>query len=333
MAKISVILPVYNSGQYIEKCISRIVNQTMKDIEILALDNGSTDQSLDLLEKLSDQYKGKIKVFTKLKTTMGALKNMGTKYATGDWVYFAHPYQLFEPYIFEKMNQIIKEQNVSLIRGTSKKVIGPIKMKNACNWSGIRINILIDIEKNKDYLVTERPELDNKLIKREYVEDLTFLEQNIYEDLSVMPIVMISSKQIFHMETVMYEDRKSIFNKTEKLIDLIQALDLAQIEMEKRNLLRTYRYQLESFYIFHILQKVVKIMFLVNISYHKKQLFISTLLGILDDRCPNWEDNQLIKYYQSRNPLFDYSMKQLEKFIKKEYRNIEDTNIQKRLQL
>ena len=53
MSKISVIVPVYNAEKYIEKCISSIANQTMKDIEILAINDGSTDNSLNILDSLS----------------------------------------------------------------------------------------------------------------------------------------------------------------------------------------------------------------------------------------------------------------------------------------
>lgn len=65
MARISVIVPVYNAEKYLRECISSIAEQTMKDIEILAINDGSTDKSLELLDELSSKYKGKLKIITK----------------------------------------------------------------------------------------------------------------------------------------------------------------------------------------------------------------------------------------------------------------------------
>ena len=65
MRKVSVIIPVYNAERYLERCISSIANQTMKDIEILVINDGSTDDSLNILDELSQKYKGTLKIFDK----------------------------------------------------------------------------------------------------------------------------------------------------------------------------------------------------------------------------------------------------------------------------
>ena len=56
MAKVSVIVPVYNTEQYLEKCLDSLVNQTLEDIEIVLIDDGSTDKSAQILEKYHDKY-------------------------------------------------------------------------------------------------------------------------------------------------------------------------------------------------------------------------------------------------------------------------------------
>ena len=62
---LTVIIPVYNAERYLDTCISSIANQTMKDIEIIAINDGSTDNSLIMLDQLSKQYDGILKVYTK----------------------------------------------------------------------------------------------------------------------------------------------------------------------------------------------------------------------------------------------------------------------------
>ena len=62
---ISIIVPIYNAEKYLNQCISSVANQTLQDIEIIAINDGSTDNSLNVLDELSCKYKGKLKVFTK----------------------------------------------------------------------------------------------------------------------------------------------------------------------------------------------------------------------------------------------------------------------------
>ena len=53
MTKVSVIVPVYNTGKYLERCLDTLLNQTLSDIEIICINDGSTDNSLEILDKIS----------------------------------------------------------------------------------------------------------------------------------------------------------------------------------------------------------------------------------------------------------------------------------------
>ena len=62
MTKISVVIPVYNTAKFLERCLDSIVEQTLQDLEIICIDDGSTDNSSEILEKFS-QKDGRIKIF------------------------------------------------------------------------------------------------------------------------------------------------------------------------------------------------------------------------------------------------------------------------------
>ena len=67
MPKVSVIIPVYNAEKYLEKCIGSIAEQTFQDIEIITINDDLTDNSLNLLDRLSEKYNGKLVVFDEKK--------------------------------------------------------------------------------------------------------------------------------------------------------------------------------------------------------------------------------------------------------------------------
>ena len=101
MPKVSVIIPVYNAEKYLNKCISSIANQTMQDIEILAVNDGSTDNSLEVLEQLSSKYK-KLQVFNKENGGAGSDRNMGIEYAKGEFIKFVDADDYLKVDILEK---------------------------------------------------------------------------------------------------------------------------------------------------------------------------------------------------------------------------------------
>lgn len=87
MAKISVIVPVYNDEKYIKKCLNTITNQTLKDIEIICVDDGSTDNSPQILQEFA-QNDNRIKVVVQKNKGAGAARNKGFEFAKGDYVIF-----------------------------------------------------------------------------------------------------------------------------------------------------------------------------------------------------------------------------------------------------
>ena len=102
MVKVSVILPIYNEEQYLAQCLDSICNQTLKEIEIICVDDGSTDSSLHILRKYEKQD-DRIKVLTQQNQYAGVARNHGMKYATGKYLTFLDSDDYFEPDMLEKM--------------------------------------------------------------------------------------------------------------------------------------------------------------------------------------------------------------------------------------
>ena len=82
MPKVSIIIPVYNVENYIEKCLDSLVNQTIDDIEIIIVNDGSTDNSKEKIAKYLERYKDNIKYLEKENGGLSSARNFGIPYAT-----------------------------------------------------------------------------------------------------------------------------------------------------------------------------------------------------------------------------------------------------------
>lgn len=329
MAKVSVIVPVYNAEKYIEKCISTIANQTMKDVEILAINDGSTDNSLNILDSLSLRYKGKLKIISKENGGAGSARNIGIENANGEFIKFVDADDYLKLDILDRMYNIAKENHVSLVRGNYQTILGPIKMEDKCSWSNIRGNQIIDVRENKDYVLSETPGIGNKLISRELIGDLRFPENTKWEDLAIMPVVVASSERLFHMDENVYNYRvnmnttiKDFINKIPNILDIIKCVETLEKNMQMRGLDEEYKNQIKSLYILHTLFRVENAMLWINFPHNKKEVVISSLLGILDAKYKDWQENKIIEDYKKISPLFKFDMNRLNSFTNDKYRVI-----------
>ena len=104
MKKISVIVPVYNSEAYIEKCVNSLLKQTYKNIEIIMIDDASDDSSVEIMREYEKEYKGYIKCFyLKEPLCAGGARNIGIKNAAGEYITFVDS----DDYIKENMLEVM----------------------------------------------------------------------------------------------------------------------------------------------------------------------------------------------------------------------------------
>lgn len=85
--KISIIIPVYNGEKTIERCINSIINNNYENIEIIVINDGSNDRTLEILEKIKKVEK-RLKVISQKNSGVSAARNLGIKNSTGDYIYF-----------------------------------------------------------------------------------------------------------------------------------------------------------------------------------------------------------------------------------------------------
>lgn len=103
MPKVSVIVPFYNVENYIEKCIKSLINQTLEDIEIILVNDGSKDNSINIAKKYAEKYPEKIVYLEKENGGLGDARNYGIPYAKGEYIAFVDSDDYVEKDMYKEM--------------------------------------------------------------------------------------------------------------------------------------------------------------------------------------------------------------------------------------
>lgn len=114
MPKVSVIVPVHNTAQYLNKCIKSITNQTLKDIEIILVENGSTDSSLELCHQIAKTDE-RIKVWHIDKGDVSAARNEGISHANSNYIGFVDSDDTIHPEMYEEMYTLATAHNLGMV--------------------------------------------------------------------------------------------------------------------------------------------------------------------------------------------------------------------------
>lgn len=114
MCKVSVIIPIYNDEKFLEQCITSVQNQTLRNIQIICVDDGSTDTSPSILEAYKKREPRMI-VLKQPNQGAGAARNLGMQYAEGDFISFLDSDDIFDPFMLEQMSEKADRENLDVV--------------------------------------------------------------------------------------------------------------------------------------------------------------------------------------------------------------------------
>lgn len=185
MHKISIIVPVYNVEQYLEKCINSVLNQTYSNIEVILVDDGSTDSSGNICDKYS-LIDRRVSVIHKCNGGLSSARNAGLSSSTGDFIGFVDSDDWISNDMYEYLYSLLIKSNADVVSASYVKTVDPYLNFNNSYCEHLitgSSNILkyffsSDImNQNNDYPVW------TKLYKREFFSNTKFPEGKIYEDI------------------------------------------------------------------------------------------------------------------------------------------------------
>lgn len=292
MPKVSVIVPVYNVENYIEKCLTSLVNQTLKDIEIIVVNDGSKDNSKKIINDFLDKYKNIVYV-EKKNGGLSDARNYGMKYAKGDYVAFLDSDDYVDEAIYEKMYNKAVEENADFVECDFYWVY-PNKKK---------ADVGVIYNDKREMLVYARVVAWNKLIKRTIIKEQFPVGLN-YEDVEFFyKLIPYINKFAFVKEPLIFyiQRENSIVNKQNyKTGHIFNVLNNVIDYYKKNNLYDEYKEELEYTYTRILLCSSLKRMVQIKDKVAKSRLLDETWQN-LNTKFPNWRKNKILARKSGKN--------------------------------
>lgn len=268
MSKVSIIVPVYNTSKHIPKCLDSLVNQTVKDIEIIIINDGSTDDSEKIIKEYKNKYEELITYYSKENEGIAKTRNFGIEKANSDYILFIDSDDYVDKTLIEKLIPYINEdidiikfklQRVNQQAEILEKVNGPIFEKTTG-------------EKAFNKLYCEDVLIDSPcvyLMKKKLFDENKFTFKRTYhEDFGLIPLIIVNAQSFVSTPYYLYSyvqapnsiTRNSDYNKTiKKFEDALFHYDNAMNEIKKMNFDKKVEENIKIFYTNAVILKIYEL--------------------------------------------------------------------------
>ena len=174
MTKVSIIIPVYNAEKYLGKCLESLLSQTLQEMEIICVDDGSSDGSPEILKKFQERD-GRVRILTQENQYAGAARNNGMKEAQGEYLLFLDADDFFENTLLEKVYNQGKKMEADIVLFGAKQYNDKTGIVSPASWyfkrdALPRENPFSGKTENTDVFAIVTPAPWTKLFRREFVE-------------------------------------------------------------------------------------------------------------------------------------------------------------------
>ena len=192
MKKITIIVPVYNAENYLKKCLDSLVKQTLKDIDIIVINDGSTDKSMKIIEKYCIQYDN-VRMISRENRGISYSRNEGIKLAKTPYIAFVDSDDYVELDMYEKLYNLITKDESSIAICNYKFFDDKHNFVN----KNIEINCKITSLQENPTLIWKMDYMPwNKLYKKDLFDDICFPLDTKYEDLEAILKVFSKAKKV-----------------------------------------------------------------------------------------------------------------------------------------
>lgn len=268
MSKVSIIVPVYNTEARLRMCLESLVNQTIKDIEIIIINDGSTDDSENIIKEYKEKYSSLITYYNKQNEGIAKTRNFGIEKANSDYILFVDSDDYIDLELVEKLMPYIN-RDIDMIKFKLKKI----------DESG---NVLEEIE-GSVFEETSGEDAFNKLYSTDVLLDspcvylikkLLFIDNNFefkrtyHEDFGLIPLIIMKAKTFISTPYCLYNymqvsnsiTRNKDYIKTlKKIEDILWHFDNAINEIDEMNLNKNTKENAKIYYTNAIILKIYEL--------------------------------------------------------------------------
>ena len=284
MIKISVVMPVFNSESYLKESIGSILSQSLKDIEIICVDDGSTDDSLNILNKYESNNEN-MKVISQINKGPGGARNTGLKYAKGEYVYFIDSDDILRlDSALEELYRILKNNNLDLL------IFPLLNYDNDTN----------EIFETKYFKMKDLYDSVGESIFT--YNDISFPENLIFEDNVFHFHVMLAAKKIYFYNKYLYlrrhREHSIITSADDRYMDCLVIYDILFDLFKDYNIFDKFKVELYNYMVFGIkswfldIGEINKDDFFKDIKKYLKK-YNSSMEGLLYMNNSNFLENVL----------------------------------------
>lgn len=254
MVKVSVIIPVYNTEDYLEECLDSIINQTLKDIEIICVNDGSTDNSLNILNEYAKKD-NRINIISQENQGQAVARNNGMKYIKGEYFCFMDADDLLDLNTLEECLKVSEEKSLDFVM---YKLINFEDDNKFYTTPGYDMQVVADSVKNNVFNYKSLDELIfnvtvspvNKLFNTKFIldNDIRFPEGTIFEDNLFFWRMFFNANRCYFIQEYYYKRRRHESSTTgdgnERWVDAIEIYNKVWDIFKEFGLFNKYKYKL-----------------------------------------------------------------------------------------
>jgi glycosyltransferase involved in cell wall biosynthesis len=291
--KLSIIVPVYGVEKYIDKCLNSLVKQSLKEIEVIVVNDGTKDNSQKIVDKYVKKYPDKIKSYIKENGGQGSARNYGLKKASGEYIGYVDSDDFVEKDMYKKLYNKAKENNYDIVVCGNYNVSEDYQNKNIDAFIN---NYNTDLEN----IFFGKMAVWNKIYKRDILikNKLEFKEKVWYEDLAFTLKAIMNSNTFAFIDEPLYDyliREGSTMNNSnvQRNLEILDAFNdiLSYIQHNKKE---EYFSKIEFLAIDHIYISAIVRVLKAEADDKVKRETINKLIDYMNKKFPNYKNNKYI---------------------------------------
>lgn len=298
MPKVSIIVSVYNEEEYVSTCLISLINQTLDDIEIILIDDNSTDNSLNILLDYAKKYPN-IKVYHNEKNIgQGASRNRGLSLATGEYIGFVDSDDYIRNTMYEDMYKAVLNNNYPEVVTTEIMFVKDDGYANRdLEFLARGKEKIINPTLDKNAVISESPAVCNKIFRRDTLKDFYFVEDSLFEDIPFSYTKYMEASKVVSVSSINYFYRRDInrgvsstnYRGNSHITDIFKVLDRLDFDMRKSSRYEVFKDEIRLIQLAYSLIRVEE----VNnwqVDMDKKTLIKDKMFSLIEEKYGNLDD-------------------------------------------